>query len=56
VVLVGPASPDEIHLNEPAALIDDALGLAGRSYAALRAPRFAEGRERRCRSAPWGLE
>jgi hypothetical protein len=56
VVLVGPGSPGEIHLNEPAALIDDAVGLAGRPYVPLRAPRFAEGRERRCRSAPWGLE
>jgi hypothetical protein len=37
VVLVGPGSPHEIHLNEPAALLDDALGLAGRLYVPLRA-------------------
>jgi hypothetical protein len=27
VVLVGPDRPEEIHLNEPAALLEDALGL-----------------------------
>jgi len=27
VVLVGPGRPDEIHLNDPAALLADALGL-----------------------------
>jgi hypothetical protein len=56
VVLVGPDSPDEIHLNEPAVLIEDGLGLAGRLYVPLRAARSAVGRERHCRSAARGLE
>jgi hypothetical protein len=53
---VGPGSPHDIHLNEPAALIGDGLGLAGRPYVALRADRSAEGRGRHCRSTAWGLE
>jgi hypothetical protein len=56
VVLVGPGSPDEIHLNQPATLIDNALGLAGRPYVPLLANPLTEGRERHCRSAARGLE
>jgi hypothetical protein len=56
VVLVGPGSREEIQLNEPAALIDDGLGLGGRPYVPLRAASTEEGREGHCGSVARGLE
>jgi hypothetical protein len=55
-VLVGPSSPLDVRLNEPAALIHDKLGLAGRRFVRLRAARHAEGCEQDCRLATAGLE
>jgi hypothetical protein len=56
VVLVGPSSPLDVRLNEPAALIHDKLGLAGRYFVRLRAARHADGDEPDCRLATAGLE
>jgi hypothetical protein len=56
VVLVGPSSPLDVRLNEPAALIYDKLGLDGRHFARLRAARDADSREQDCRFATAGLE
>ena len=56
VVLVGPRSPLDIRLNEPAALVADKLGLAGRHFERLRAGRPPESREPDCRLATAGLE
>jgi len=56
VVLVGPSSPLDLRLNEPAALISDRLGLADRHYIPLRAARSSESGERDCRLAAAGLE
>ena len=55
-VLVGPSSPLDIRLNEPATLIDDKLGLADRHYIPLRAARLSEGCEQDCRLAAASLE
>jgi len=56
VVLVGPSSPLDIRLNEPAALIDDKLCLADRHYIPLRAARLSDGCERDCRVTAASLE
>jgi hypothetical protein len=56
VVLVGPSSPLEIRLNEPAALVADRLGLAGRHYVPLRASALSRGCGQDCRTGAAGLE
>jgi len=53
VVLVGPSSPLDIHLNEPAALISDKLGFGDRGFHALRASLASTGR---CLPVAAGLE
>lgn len=56
VVLVGPRSPFDIRLNEPAALIHDKLGLAARQFIRLRAALVAGRSEHDCCSGAAGLE
>jgi len=57
VVLVGPRSPLDIRLNEPAALIEDKLDLAGRRFERLRAARSPETRDDAdCQLTTAGLE
>jgi hypothetical protein len=56
VVLVGPSSPLEIRLNEPAALIVDRLGLAGRHYTPLHAAAVSGGGDQDCGREAASLE
>jgi hypothetical protein len=56
VVLVGPSSPLDIRLNEPAVLIADRLGLADRHYIPLRAAPLSSGCEQDCRGQGASLE
>jgi hypothetical protein len=56
VILVGPSSPLDIRLNEPAALIHDRLGLADRDYMPVRAARLSNGCEGDCGLAAASLE
>ncbi len=53
-VLVGPSSPLDVHLNEPAALIADTLDFAGHGYHALRASSSSPAS--RCQSVAASLE
>jgi hypothetical protein len=52
-VLVGPSSPLDVHLNEPAVLIADKLGLAAHGYTPLRAETSGPAR---CQPHAAGLE
>jgi len=57
VVLVGPSSPLEIHLNQPAALIADKLTLGGKRYSVLQAvPTPSTEDCQPCRPGVGGLE
>jgi hypothetical protein len=55
-VLVGPRSPLELHVNEPAGLIHDKLGLAGREVVQLRAAPLSGDGAHHCRAGAASLE